>query len=132
MMKLVFISANTVVKINKSICSEYRNNFVCYGVGKVESALHSAFYPGTYPFQHGGIAGIAGAIAFYITQAHAFFDANKRTAVVSSLTFLGLNGKNLAYPKTPDALADLIEGCADGKVDKEDIIKWYELHIDSL
>lgn len=128
MKKIVLISANTVVKINKAICNEYGINYVCYGEGKVESALHSAFYPGTYPFHHGGIAGIAGAIAFYITQAHAFFDGNKRTAVISSLTFLGLNGSNLSYSKTPDALAHIIEKCADGKASKEEVINWFENH----
>jgi hypothetical protein len=50
-----FVPARTTLKNNR-----YRlaggNPVHCYGIGKVESALHSAFFPGAAPFQHGGIA----------------------------------------------------------------------------
>ena len=77
------LTAAQVVKFNEMICIEAGNDSLCYGIGKVESALHSAFYPGAVPFAHGGIAKIAGALAYYLVKAHAFFDGNKRTALVS-------------------------------------------------
>jgi death on curing protein len=39
-----------------------------------------------------GLAEIAAAYAFGISKAHAFVDGNKRTAFVTALTFLRLNG----------------------------------------
>jgi len=39
-----------------------------------------------------GLAEIAAAYAFSVSKAHAFVDANNRTAFVTSLTFLRLNG----------------------------------------
>lgn len=44
---------------------------------KVESAVSSAFYSGSYPFAHGGIGRVAGALCFYLDKCHAFFDGKK-------------------------------------------------------
>ncbi len=124
--KVKLITASQVELINKEVCLEGGNEHRCYGIGKVESALHSSFYPGDPPFQHGGLAKVAGAIAFYITKAHAFFDGNKRTAFLSASLFLKLNDWVLLYP--PDSLADLIENCAAGKIDIEEVKDWFEIH----
>lgn len=77
--RVLLLTATQVVRLNEIICLEAGNTPQCYGVGKVESALHSAFYPGSVPFVHGGIAKVAGALAYYLVKAHAFFDGNKRT-----------------------------------------------------
>ena len=58
------LTADAVVEINRLLCSDGGNRYYCYAVGKVESALHSAFYPGIYPCLHGGIARVAGALCF--------------------------------------------------------------------
>jgi death-on-curing family protein len=131
MMIVHTLTADSVVEINQLICAEGSNRHQCYGIGKVESALHSAFYPGDYPFQHGGVACLAGALCFYLTQAHAFYDGNKRTALIASLTFLDLNGWDVKYPKDigdKTAVADIIERCADGKAAKEEMIEWFDRH----
>ena len=88
MMIVHTLTAESVVEINPLICVDggYRQQH--YSIGKVESALHSAFCLGDYPFQHGGVACLAGAICFYLTQAHAFYDGKKRTALIDSLMFL--------------------------------------------
>jgi death-on-curing family protein len=125
------VTAEAVININRLICTEGVNQHQCYGIGKVESALHSAFYPGGYPFQHGGIARISGALCFYLTQAHAFYDGNKRTALITSLTFLDINGWDLKYPLEVDgrtAVAAVIERCAEGKATKEEMMTWFDWH----
>jgi len=125
------LTADAVVEINRLVCTDGGNRHHCYAVGKVESALHSAFYPGIYPFQHGGIARVAGALCFYLTQAHAFYDGNKRTALIASLTSLDFNGWSIEYPLDVDgktAVADLIERCADGKVTRDEMIEWWDQH----
>ncbi len=50
MMKAKLITPSQVVNINKAVCEEGGNEHRCYGIGKVESALHSSFYPGDPPF----------------------------------------------------------------------------------
>lgn len=99
---------------------------------RIESSIHSAFYPGTPPFAAGGIAGIAAALCFYLVKGHAFQDGNKRTAVLSAIAFMNENGWELIYPidesENMDALADLAEACASGQKSKDDMIAWFDLH----
>ena len=124
--KADLITAAQVVNINRLVCDEGGNEHQCYGIGKVESALHSSFYPGDPPFNHGGIATVAGAIAFYLTKAHAFFDGNKRTAFLAATLFLKLNGWVLLYP--PDSLAELIDECAAGNRTIDEVKEWFDVH----
>lgn len=130
-MKIVLINSFHVQTINKKISNENHTEYRCYGVGKIESALHSAFYPGDYPFQHGGIAKVAGALAFYILKAHAFFDGNKRTALLSSAAFLALNGLSLRYPKPKSGWSEfavVLNKAAEGEMSLDDLKEWYESH----
>lgn len=63
--EFLFVNAEDVKRFNKIICEDSANESHCFDLGKVESALHSAFCPGSPPFQHGGIIEIGAAIAFY-------------------------------------------------------------------
>jgi adenine deaminase len=69
------------------ICEEQSNPHAVIREGGIDSAIHSAFYPGLPPFQHGGIAKLAGALCYYLTKAHAFMDGNKRTAALVAVSF---------------------------------------------
>ena len=65
---------------------------------------------------------IAAAYAFGIAKAHAFVDGNKRTAFVTSATFLRLNGVGLR----PDPLDGVraVEELASGVMSAETFAVW--------
>ncbi|MEZ0468636.1 type II toxin-antitoxin system death-on-curing family toxin [Phaeobacter sp. SYSU ZJ3003] len=65
---------------------------------------------------------IAAAYAFGIAKAHAFVDGNKRTAFVTSATFLRLNGFGLR----PDPLdgVRVMEDLASGVISEETFAVW--------
>lgn len=69
-----------------------------------------------------GLAEIASAYAFGISKAHAFVDGNKRTAFVTALTFLRLNG----YSFRPPAIEGvrMMEDLAIGRVGETDFAEW--------
>ena len=69
-----------------------------------------------------GLAEIAAAYAFGISKAHAFVDGNKRTAFVTALTFLRLNG----YSFRPEAIEGvrMMENLATGEVSESAFAKW--------
>ncbi len=125
-------TSESIIALNKYICEQSHEPHHCYEVGKVESAIHSAFYPGDQPYVHGGIIGIGAALCFYLNKAHAFVNGNKRTAVISAITFMNLNGWDLCYSeqseKNTDALSDVIYACAAGKVDKAQLMEWFDNH----
>lgn len=132
-MKLVFLpTAESVLAVNRYVCAQGGNPHHCFDVGKVESAINSAFFPGTFPFAHGGLARVAGALCFYLVRGHAFMDGNKRTGALVAITFLNQHGIDIDYQldemRDVNALAEIIECCAAGKVDKDQLIDWFDRH----
>jgi death-on-curing protein len=131
--RVIFLpTTEAVVALNKFICSEGGNPHNCTDIGKVESAISTAFYPGTYPFAHGGIVRVAGAPCFYLVKSHAFTDGNKRTGALAAITFLNQHGMDLQYPldldKNIDGLAEIIENCAASKIGRDELMDWFEIH----
>jgi death-on-curing protein len=70
-------------------------------------------------FLHGTVFEMAGAYLFHVARNHPFLDGNKRTALMSALVFLGLNGHRLEA--RPDALHEIVEGVAAGRVAKSEV-----------
>ena len=68
------------------------------------------------------IAATAAAYAFGIAEAHAFVDGNKRTAFVTSLTFLRLNG--FGFRPEPVEGVRMMEGLATGAVSEAALSEW--------
>jgi len=99
---------------------------------KSASALHTAFYPGAYPYAAGGIAKLAAALCFYIVKEHAFADGNKRTGALAAITLMNLNGWKLRYPLDPkdniNDLARVIEATASSETTKEQLMDWFDQH----
>ena len=59
-----------------------------------------------------------------IAKAHAFVDGNKRTAFVTSVTFLRLNGWH--FTTEPAEGVSFIEDLASGVVSEENFKNWLE------
>lgn len=132
-MRVIFLpTAEAILAVNKYVCEQGGDPHHCYDVGKIESAISTAFYPGSYPFAHGGIAKVAGALCFYLVKSHAFMDGNKRTGALVAIAFLNQHGLDLQYPldekRKVNALAEVIESCAASKVDKDELIEWFDWH----
>ena len=68
--------------------------------------------------------GCAAAYAFGIAKAHAFVDGNKRTAFVTSVTFLRLNGWH--FVTDPAQGVASTEDLASGAVSEEQCKNWLE------
>ena len=66
----------------------------------------------------------AAAYAYSIAKAHAFVDGNKRTAFVTSVTFLRLNGWHFVT-EAAEGVASM-EGLASGEVSEENFSIWLE------
>lgn len=60
--------------------------------GVFESALAAAEY--RHHYEGADVVSCAAAYAFHLTQAHAFFDGNKRIGAAITETFLQTNGLN--------------------------------------
>jgi death on curing protein len=65
---------------------------------------------------------VAGLYAETIAKGHVFNDGNKRTALVSMLTFLDLNGYQLMADQ--DGIADKMVELSDGIIDHKELAIW--------
>lgn len=83
-------------------------------VGRIQSNL-------TYQ-SFSSIEEVAALYAEVISRGHVFNDGNKRTALLSMLIFLELNGYSIACNE--DAVADQIVFLADGKSDLKRFSVW--------
>lgn len=129
-MKMNTFEVDFVILANKKICGFHGHTHICSQPEKIESALHSALFPGNFPFVHGGVVEIAAAIFYYIIKSHAFFDGNKRTAVICAISFLESNGWSLKYPisKERNDLAQIADDCAANIVNLDELKIWFQTH----
>ena len=72
----------------------------------------------------------AAAYAFGIVKAHAFVDGNKRTAFVTSVTFLRLNGWH--FTTEPAEGVSFMEDLASSVVSEENFKKWLEQNLTEI
>ena len=83
-----------------------------------EGGLRSAIGQPQNDYHYGGADdfAIAAAYAFHISQAQAFFDGNKRTAIGSAIVYL----EQLGYSTDADPLVlyDAMIGVAEKRLDK--------------
>ena len=77
-----------------------------------------------WQYENSDTFGCAAAYAFSIAKAHAFVDGNKRTAFVTSVTFLRLNGWH--FVTEPAEGVTFMEDLASGAVSEESFRNWLE------
>jgi death-on-curing protein len=94
--------------------------------GKLEAALQRpinlAHYEGV-----DDVSTLAAAYLIGVAKAHAFSDANKRTAWMTARLFLSLNGAALKFDAV-DALR-LVVGAADSSVTLDAAAEWFRARL---
>ena len=90
--------------------------------GLLESAV---LRPKTaYQYGTSDLAELAAKLAFGLVSNHAFFDGNKRTALLASLTFLRLNGKK--FTASESEIAALLIDTANHELSENELINWFK------
>ena len=77
-----------------------------------------------WQYENSDTFGCAAAYAFGVAKAHAFVDGNKRTAFVTSVTFLRLNGWH--FVTEPAEGVTFMEDLASGAISEESFRNWLE------
>lgn len=88
--------------------------------GMLESALDRPRNKRTYGKTD--LAALAAAYAFGIAKNHPFVDGNKRAALLSMVTFLGLNDIDFVADNAEAVV--IIQALAAGEVDEDGLARW--------
>jgi death-on-curing protein len=73
------------------------------------------------------LASLAAAYAFGISRNHPFNDGNKRVALLAMLTFLGINGHDVAG-EDEDVLTTMLK-LASGRLTEADLGRWIRVRM---
>lgn len=115
-MSFIHITADQVVVVHELVINEsggepsmhYNKQLLLGAIGAAEMYAH--YNPNCDAFD------VAAVYAYHIANNHAFSDGNKRTALITMITFLMLNLPRLAADEAADLFADvdvMIEGLVD-------------------
>jgi death-on-curing protein len=89
-------------------------------IGLLESALNRP--RNKWNYEEAELPELAAAYGYGIARNHPIIDGNKRTALLTMYTFLGINGVDFIVPEA-DA-ASMILALAAGEVSKESVARW--------
>jgi len=111
-MKDIFLTLSEVVDIHADQIARYGGSSGIRDINLLSSAVAMPFASFSGGYLHDDIYEMAAAYAFHICQNHPFVDGNKRTALVSALVFLEMNGKSIIDEsgKLYDAMISLATG----------------------
>ena len=73
---------------------------------------------------------LAAAYAFGVAKAHPFNDGNKRTAFLTTVIFLGLNGKDLNANESE--VVQVMVALAEGSLKEPGLAKWIRKRLKRL
>ena len=96
--------------------------------GLLESALQRPL--NKFAYESPDLPELAAAYAFGIARNHPFIDGNKRTALVTSFTFLYLNGSKVASSQEENVRQFL--ALAAGDVTENELAEWFRKFVRPL
>lgn len=116
----VWLTTELVIAIHDEQLRIYGGPAGLRDPGMLDSALGRP--RNKWAYENGDLASLAAAYAFGIARNHPFVDGNKRAALLSLVTFLGLNGVEFVAPEAEAAAA--IIGLAAGEIEEEGLARW--------
>ena len=125
-MEPIWIQQRVVISAHEESLAEHGGPSGIRDLGMLESALALPKNLFAYSETEPTLQRLAAAYAFGITANHPFVDGNKRTALVTSVVFLKLNGLRLTADM-PDRYR-MFYGLAAGTVSEDDLADWFILN----
>ncbi|MCX8941266.1 type II toxin-antitoxin system death-on-curing family toxin [Vibrio parahaemolyticus] len=119
---MITLTTDDVINIHDTILDTERGLHGYHG----DNALGGALGRIENQVNYGGIDDVFEIAAWYvesIARGHCFADANKRTALVSALTYLELN--DITIPDD-ERLADMVEDLVKREITREDVALIFE------
>ena len=121
-----FLTLDEVVGIHADQIRRYGGRPGIRDLSLLQSALGTPETTFGGDYLHTTVFEMAAAYLYHIARNHPFMDGNKRTGLMVSLVFLGLNG--LGIQADSDELVELVAGVASGDVGKSSVAVYFEQH----
>lgn len=116
----VWLTAELVVAIHDEQLRIYGGPPGIRDPGMLDSALGRA--RNKFAYGETDLAALAASYAYGVARNHPFVDGNKRAALLSLVTFLGLNGIDFVADEAQAVVA--IRDLAAGEIDEAGLTRW--------
>jgi death-on-curing protein len=116
----IWLPVDLVLAIHETQLRRFGGPAGIRDLGALESALGRP--QNKWAYESADIAALAAAYAFGIARNHPFVDGNKRAALLSFVTFLGLNGIEFLVAEADAAV--IIRDLAAGTVSEDGLTRW--------
>ncbi len=127
--EIIELLLNDVLQFHADLANAYIMEKGIHDMNLLQSAVNA-------PFQTFGGADLyptvydkAARLCYGLTKNHPFSDGNKRTAVHTTLIYLGLNDIFLEYSQMD--LENVIIAIADGSMKADELTDWIKNHVSS-
>jgi death-on-curing protein len=124
--RVEFLTVDDVLALHADQIAHYGGSTLLRDLGLLESALAMPAATFGRELLHPSIDEQAAAYLFYLVKNHPFVDGNKRTGLVATLAFLGLN--DIRLEATDDELVNLVTGVAAGRITKAEVAVFVRRH----
>ena len=121
-----FVSRETVDALHRLSLEQHGGQDGLRNEHGLESALAQPQH--IFAYSHGDLADMGAAYAFHIAENQTFIDGNKRTAILTALYFLEINGVNTSQLTNDELYAAMI-GIAEKRIDKAGLAAIFRRHI---
>jgi len=115
----VFLTVDDVLQLHEDALEADGGAAGLRDRGLLESAVHAPQATFAGEWLVGDVFDMAATYMFHIARNHAFVDGNKRTALLSALVFLGLNGHVL--DRDDQRLDDAVLAVAKSDMNRHDV-----------
>ena len=130
MSNINYLTLEEVLLLHEISIKEFGGSRGVRDMGLFESAVMQAQQGFGGSDLYPSLADKASILAYALCKNHPFIDGNKRTAALAMLTFIDLNGYEIAVPK--GEIHRVILNVADGTTSREELSHWIETNIQTL
>jgi death-on-curing protein len=125
---VVFLTLDEVLAIHADQIERYGGRPGVRDLPLLQSALAVPAATFEASFLHPSVHDMAAAYLFHLARNHPFVDGTKRTALMATLAFLGLNGRRLVAD--PVELTDVVVRVAAGRMSKAEVAVFLQQHVE--
>ena len=123
---LRFVDRETVDALHRLSLEQHGGQDGLRNEHGLESAL--AQPQNIHAYGQGDLADMPAAYAYHIAENQPFIDGNKRTAILTALYFLEMNGVNTSAPTNAE-LHDAMIGIAEKRLNKASLAAIFRRHL---
>ena len=127
MSPILYLGVEQVIAIHGKAIADYGGDPGIRDRGLLEAAVHSPMWSAGLVDAYPDVFTKTAALLRSLALNHSFVDGNKRTAFVSALMFLAINGYQLKASEE-DAVEFMFKVASGGERDTTQIANWLMLH----